>query len=51
MGEDLEWVVLYVCPLCEEDFVEYSDGRFTRLMCESDSLVLVNPRREMHQPG
>jgi hypothetical protein len=44
MREDLEWVVPTVCPLCGGGFVEYSAGRFTRLMCEVDSLVLLNSR-------
>jgi hypothetical protein len=31
------------CPGCGGPFMEYSGGRFTRLLCERCSLSLVNP--------
>jgi hypothetical protein len=31
------------CPVCGGDFVEYPNGRLTRLLCERCCLAIVNP--------
>ncbi len=31
------------CPICGGSFMQYSSGRMDRLICETCSLVLVNP--------
>jgi predicted nucleic acid-binding Zn ribbon protein len=40
---DDRFVVPDRCPTCEGLFAEYASGPFPRLICETCSLVLVNP--------
>ena len=43
IGADGAFVVPATCPSCDRSFQAYTSDRFTRSLCESCSLALVNP--------
>jgi len=42
MTDDGRFVVPEACPKCGNSLTEYTAGQFPRLICDADSLVLVN---------